>query len=264
MSVALSHDVHGPEAAPVLLLGSSLGTTRTLWDEQLPALAERFRVVRYDHRGHGDSPTPDGPYALTDLAGDVIALLDDLGVRRAHLAGVSLGGMVAMQIAGTAPERVGRLALVCTSSAMAPGVWRERAAAVRTGGMTAVADTVAGRWFTEPFATTERAEQLRGLLRSGSAEGYASCCEAIAGMELSAVLGSVTAPTLVVAGADDRATPAEHGAAIVEGILAGGGDARMVIAPRAAHLANVERPEVVTPLLLEHLTDPPGGDDGRR
>lgn len=264
MTVALAHDVHGPDGAPVVVLGSSLGTTRSMWDEQLPALAERFRVVRYDHRGHGGSPVPPGPYSLQDLAGDVLALMDRLGVERAHLGGLSLGGMVAMHIAGTAPERVDRLALLCTSSAMPPGPWLERAADVRRGGLASVAGAVAARWFTEPFSATSRAAQLRAVLAGVPDEGYASCCEAIASMDLPPVLGSITAPTLVLAGAEDPATPPDHGAAIVAAVVAGGGRARLEIVPGAAHLAAVERPDVVTAAILEHLADvAPGGEDGR-
>ncbi len=264
MTVALAHDVHGSEGSPVVVLGSSLGTTRTMWDEQLPALAEQFRVVRYDHRGHGGSPVPPGPYSLEDLAGDVLALMDELGVQRAHFAGLSLGGMVAMYVAGTAPERVDRLALLCTSSAMPPDPWWERASAVRCGGLASVAAVVAARWFTEPFSGTDRAAQLRAVLAGVPDEAYASCCEAIAAMDLSPLLATVTASTLVVSGANDPATPPYHGAAIAASIVAGGGHARFAIVPGAAHLANVEKPDVVTQLLLDHMTDQGSWDeDGR-
>lgn len=263
MSTTLAHDEHGPADAPVVVLGSSLGTTRSLWDTQLPELSRRFRVVRYDHRGHGDSPAPPGPYRLEELAADVLALLDCLGVATAHLGGVSLGGMVAMHIAGTAPERVDRLALVCTSSAMAPGPWRERAAAVRAGGVASVADTVASRWFTDGFASSSAAQQQRDVLHGVPDEGYAACCEAIATMDLPPLLVGVRASTLVVVGADDPATPPDHGAAIVAAIAAGGASARLEVVP-GAHLANVESADLVTGLLLRHFSNDREDDDGRR
>jgi 3-oxoadipate enol-lactonase len=248
--VSLGYDVHGPQDAPVVVLGSSLGTTRAMWDEQLPLLAGRFRVVRYDNLGHGESAAPPGPYSVPQLAAELIALLDDLGVERAHHGGLSLGGMVAMQLAATAPERVDRVALVCTSAHMPPAQgWRDRAAAVRGGGMAAVADTVPQRWFTPAFDDTPRADALRKALREVPPEGYAGCCEAIAAMDLRADLAAITAPTLVVAGADDLAIPFEH----AETIVAAVDGARLAVVDSAAHLANVEQPEAVTTLLLEHF-----------
>lgn len=255
MTAALGFDVHGPGDAPVLVLGSSVGTTRTLWDEQLPALAERFRVVRYDHRGHGASTVPPGPYRLPELAGDVVALLDELEVERAHVVGLSLGGMVALQLAATSPGRVDRLALVCTAAHFpATQMWLDRAATVRSQGMAAIVDAVTSRWFTPAFAGSERAAELSDGLREVPAEGYAACCEAIAAMDLRPLLGEIVAPTLVVAGAQDPATPPEMGAALVGGIRAGGGEARLETVDGAAHLGNVEKADEVTQLLLEHLT----------
>lgn len=254
MTARLGHDVHGPEDAPVVVLGSSLGTTRSMWDEQLPVLCSTFRVVRYDHRGHGGSDVPPGPYRLDDLVCDLMALLDSLGVERAHHAGVSLGGMVAMQLAATAPERVDRLALVCTAAHLpATQAWLDRAETVRSSGTAAVTDAVAERWFTPSFAATARAGALREAMRALSAEGYAACCEAIAAMDLRPLLAVVRAPTLVIAGADDRATPPDMGRAIADAVNKGGGSARMQVVDGAAHLAGVERAGRVTDLLLEHF-----------
>ena len=250
MSVELAHEVTGADDAPVVVLGSSLGTTRAMWDEQVSALSTDYRVVRYDHRGHGGSPVPAGPYALQDLADDVLALLDRLDVEKAHLVGLSLGGMVTMQVAGTAPARVDRIALVCTAASMPPEPWRERAAAVRDGGTASVADAVASRWFTPQFAATARAQALREVLRGVPSEGYAGCCEAIAAMELLPLLPRVSAPALVVAGALDPATPPEKATEIVRLL---GGPTRLEVLEGAAHLASVEKPEAVTRLLLDHL-----------
>jgi 3-oxoadipate enol-lactonase len=250
MTTRLGYDVTGPREAPVVVLGSSLGTTRAMWDEQVPALAQRFRVVRYDHLGHGESDVPPGPYTISGLAAEVLALLDDRGVARAHLAGVSLGAMVAMQIAATAPERVDRVALICTAAHLPPQSWRDRASTVRSGGVGAVADAVALRWFTPAFAGTERAAQLRDGLRAVPREGYAACCDAVAEMDLRPLLGAVRAPTLVVAGADDTATPPELSKEIA-GLL--GGPVRLEIVEGAAHLGSVEQSGEVTRLLLRHF-----------
>lgn len=257
MTGLLGHDVHGPADAPVLVLGSSVGTDRTMWDRALPRLAERFRVVRYDHRGHGQSPVPPGPYDIAGLADDVVALLDALGVERAHVGGLSLGGMVAMQLAATRPDRVHRLALVCTSAHLPPpAMWAERAAAVRAGGMAAVVDAVLARWFTPAAAGSEPARRMREVFLAQPPEGYASCCEAVGAMDLRPQLGKITAPALVVAAAEDPGTPPPHAEAIGAGIAAGGGSVEVAVLPGLAHLAAVERPDAVTDLLVRHLTTP--------
>lgn len=258
MTARLGHDVHGPKDAPVMVLGSSLGTTRSMWDEQLPALTPAFRVIRYDHRGHGESEVPPGPYALEDLVGDVLALLDSLAVGRAHHVGLSLGGMVALRLAATAPERVDRLALVCTAAHLPAQGWLDRAATVRAEGTAAVTDSVAARWFTPAFARTARADALREAMRGLPAEGYAACCEAIAAMDLRPLLAGVRAPTLVVAGAEDPATPPELGREIADAVNRGGGSARVEMVDGAAHLASVERADRVSDLLLQHF----GADAG--
>lgn len=250
--VPLAHCVDGPPGAPLLVLGSSLGTAATMWQPQVAALSEHFRVVRYDHRGHGRSPVPPGSYDLADLGGDVLALLDSLGADRVCYAGLSLGGMVGMWLAAHAPERIDRLALVCTSAYLPPAsLWMDRAAAVRAHGMGSIADAVVGRWFTEPYRNRAPGvvAGFRALLCSMPPDGYAGCCAAVAGMDLRPALGRITAPTLVISGAHDAATPPEHGRAIAEAISGARFDH-----VDGAHLANVEAAQVVTPLLLSHLT----------
>ena len=148
-AVAVSYTVDGPADAPVVVLSNSLGATRGMWDPQVPALAERYRVVTYDTRGHGESPAPAGPYTLDDLVDDLVALLDEVGAERAHVAGLSLGGMTA-HAAGRprAASGVDRLALLCTSAKPDPQPFLDRAAAVRSGGTAPLAPAVAGRWLT--------------------------------------------------------------------------------------------------------------------
>jgi 3-oxoadipate enol-lactonase len=249
----LHHVADGPPAAPVVVLGGSLGSTLEMWQPQLPALTPRFRLIRYDHRGHGGSPSAPGPYRLDDLGADVIELLDRLGIERAHVGGLSLGGMVAMWLAIHAPERVGRLALMCTSANVGPPPrWTERAAAVRRGEIDAVADTIVERWFTAAFAAQEpeQIEHFRTMIASSDPEGYAGCCEAIGAMNLLPELGRVQAPTLIIAGADDPSTPPEHAEAIAARVPA----ARVEVLQAAAHLASWEQAEAVNALLVDHLT----------
>ncbi|MEO3773012.1 3-oxoadipate enol-lactonase [Micromonospora sp. B9E7] len=249
--------VDGPHDAPTLLLGSSLGTAAAMWEPQVPALAERFRVIRYDHLGHGRSAVPSGPYTIDLLGRELLRTLDDLDVPWVHYAGLSLGGMVGMWLAAHAPDRVRRMVLLCTSASLGPPEqWHQRAATVRASGMPAIADAVVARWFTPAFATArpDVVADHRALLTATPPDGYAACCEAIAAMDLRPDLGRITAPTLVVAGADDPATPVEHAREIVGGIPG----ARLAVVGAAAHLANVEQPEQVRRLLLEHLHEERG------
>jgi 3-oxoadipate enol-lactonase/4-carboxymuconolactone decarboxylase len=251
-AVEVDFRLEGPEGAPVVVLANSLGTTTELWDGQAGALAERFRVVRYDHRGHGASPAPAGPYSLDDIGGDLLALLDRLGLARVSVCGVSLGGMAAMWLAARAPERVDRLVLCCTSAHFAAREdWLARAATVRASGTAAVVGTVLERWFTPAFRSSEAATVARfgETLRSVDDEAYASCIEAIADMDLRGELGAIRAPALVIAGAEDPATPPDHARLIQQGIAG----ARLVVVPHARHLANVERTAVVTEEILDHL-----------
>jgi 3-oxoadipate enol-lactonase len=236
---------------PTVMLSNSLGSTSAIWDPQVPALEERYRVVRYDHRGHGESPVPPGPYTVADLGRDVLALLDSLGVDRASFCGLSLGGMVGMWLAAHAPERIDRLVVLCTSAKLPREPWLERARLVRAEGTEAVADVVVGRWFTPAFAARrpELVAKMRAMVAGTPAEGYASCCDAIAAMDLRDDLRAVRAPTLILAAADDPAIPPEHSAAIAERI----DDARFAILQDAAHLPTIEQGELVTEHILEHL-----------
>jgi 3-oxoadipate enol-lactonase len=251
-TVPLHYTVDGPTDAPVVLLGPSLGTTTELWAPQIPRLAQSFRVVRYDHRGHGSSPVPPPPYTIDLLGGDVLALMDRLGVARAHVAGLSLGGMVSMWLAANAPDRVDRLAVVCSSARLVPPeAWASRAARVRSAGMASIADAVVGRWFPPEFAHRHPSvvSSFCTMLVSTPVEGYAACCGAIETMNLEPDLPRITAPTLVVAGLADEATPADHAHRIADAIPG----ARLALVAGAAHLANVARPELVTDLLVDFL-----------
>ncbi|MER5392110.1 3-oxoadipate enol-lactonase [Saccharopolyspora sp. NPDC002686] len=248
----VNYELTGPDGAPVVVLSNSLGTDLTLWDDQVPALEREFQVLRYDQRGHGATPGRPGPYTLKQLGGDVLALLDTLGVRKAHFAGVSLGGMTGMWLAENAPERIDRLALICTSADLGPAsMWRDRAATVREKGTAVMVEPSLPKWFTPALAERDDiVAKFGGVLAAADDEGYAGCCEAIADMDLLDGLGGITAPTLVIAGAEDPATPPSH----AEQIAAGIPGARVEVLSPAAHLANAEQPDEVNRLLLEHFT----------
>ncbi len=258
----LHHLLEGPDDAPVLVMASSLGTTLRMWDEQAPALSERFRLLRYDHRGHGGSSVPPGPYRIEDLGRDALALLDRLGIERFSFCGLSIGGMVGMWLASEAPGRVERLVLCCTSALFGPReVWDERIAVARGQGMDALVEGVVARWFTPDFFSShpETVEGAARMLRETDAEGYAGCCAAIRDMDLRGRLGSIKAPTLVISAADDPATPPEHGELIRDSIPGAGFE----VVPNASHLANIEQPELMTRALLDHLA-PVAGQRGSR
>jgi 3-oxoadipate enol-lactonase len=250
-TVEVYHVLEGADDAPVLVLSNSLGTTLGMWDEQAPSLGKHFRLLRYDHRGHGGSPLPPGPYKIEDLGRDVLRLLDRLEVERFSFCGLSIGGMVGMWLAGEEPERVERLVLCCMSARFPPDTFDSRARTVRAEGVGAIADAVVERWFTPTFrqGRPDVVEWARRMLLDTSAGGYAGCCEAVRDADLSSRLGTISAPTLVIAGADDPAAPPEGAELIRDSIP----DARLAVIPDAAHLANVEQPETITRAILAHL-----------
>jgi 3-oxoadipate enol-lactonase len=252
----LAASLEGPAGAPVLVLGNSLGTTGEVWEPQAAALGERFRLLRFEHRGHGGSPSPPGPYTLGELGADVIGLLDGFGVQTASYCGLSLGGMIGMWLAAHAPERIDALAVCCTSAYLPPaGFWTDRAAQARAAGMASLAGQVVGRWFTPAFRARDPATVARFVTTVAGVDpqGYAGCCEAIAAMDQRSSLGRISAPTLVIAGAEDPATPPWHGARIASAV----GCSRLRVIRGGSHLANVSQPGEVTAILLAHLTGPP-------
>jgi len=249
-------DIHyrfdGPEAAPVVMLSNSLGTRLEMWDPQIPALAARYRVLRYDSRGHGRTTVPDGPYSIGLLAEDAIALLDRLGIERAHFCGLSKGGMVGQVLGAEHGDRILTLTLCATACQLGPkDLWNERIAAVIEKGMPAVAEGVIERWLTRRYRQSAPAEveHVRKMILETPAKGYAACCAAIRDMDLCGVLGRIRVPTLVVAGEDDPATPPDVVREVHERISG----SRFVVIPRAAHLLNIERAETFDRTLLEFL-----------
>jgi 3-oxoadipate enol-lactonase len=224
---------------PALVLSNALGTNRHLWDAQMPALESHFLVLRYEHQGRS---------SVDELGADVLELLDEHDVDRASFCGMSLGGAVGMWLAASAPERIERLVVACSSARFSgSNAYRERAERVRAEGTAPFVDVTLDRWFTPRFRDRER---YRTMLLEAPRDAYAACCEAVAAWDFRARLGEISTSTLVVAGAEDPATPPEHAEAIADGIP----DARLLVLPDCAHLANVEQADRFNAALLEELT----------
>jgi 3-oxoadipate enol-lactonase len=248
----LYYELEGREDAPVLVLSNSLGTTLDMWAPQMPALLQHFRVLRHDARGHGRSDVTPGPYTIAQLGADVLALMDQLGIARAHFCGLSMGGMIGMWLGTHHASRLDRLVLCNTAARIgSPDTWNPRIAKVEAEGMASVVDTVLERWFTAGFRA--RAPGLvavvRDMLLNTAPAGYSANCAAVRDMDQRAEVASITLPTLVIAGTHDGSTPAADGRAVADAIRG----ARFVELD-AAHLSNWEQSEQFTQALLGFLT----------
>lgn len=243
--MTLHHRLDG-DGERVLVLSGSLGSTLEMWDAQVPALAERFRVLRFDHPGHGGSSLL-YVHGVEGIAQEVVALLDELELREVSFCGLSLGGAVGMRLALDAPDRIDRLVLCCTSMRFSTrDFWEERIQVVREQGVEAIADVVLERWFTPEFGDVRR---YREMLVSTPAEGYARCCEALRDWDVRGKLGDVRIPTLAIAAADDPSTPPSE----LEAIAGELPETRLVVLEDARHLANVERATEFNATLLPFL-----------
>jgi 3-oxoadipate enol-lactonase len=250
--MTLHHRVDG-YGGRVLVLSGSLGSTLEMWAPQVTSLSSEFRVVRYDHPGHGRSPLPASGATADDFADGLLGILDELGVERFSFCGLSLGGAVGMSLALRAGSRLERLVLCCTAAKIATSeFWLDRAATVRSAGLEPIADTIVGRWFTPEYAAAEpqTVQRYRAMLVATPPEGYARCCETLAAFDLRDHLGSVDVPTLVLAGGGDPVVSADDAAELQRGIP----QSRLAILSPAAHLANVERRDEFNRELLAHLT----------
>jgi 3-oxoadipate enol-lactonase len=250
--ITMHYALDGAEDAPVILFANSIGTDLRIWDDVVAELRHDFRLLRYDMRGHGLTDVTPGPYGMAQLGEDAVALLDALGIAKVHLCGLSIGGMVAQQVAARHPLRV-RRAVFC-DTAMRIGtadMWNQRAQAVRQGGTASIVDGVIPRWFTQTFLATTAAVGYRNMFGRTPAEGYAGCCEAIRDADLTAAAGSIDAPALVVVGDEDMATPPSEARALAEALA----DGRLRSVLGAAHLPCVEQPQTLAALIRDFLSE---------
>lgn len=249
--------IDGDAAAPALILSNSLGTTLEMWDPQVAALCEHYRLIRYDTRGHGGSPITPGSYSFADLGQDVLAVLDALGIERAAFCGISMGGHTGLWLGVHAGARFNAI-VVCNSAAKigTPQGWNERAAMVREGGqasMQALAESSPGRWFSAEFANAQPAtvQRAQAWIAGIAPQGYAACCEALAASDLRDDLHRITTPTLLLAGASDPVTTVADAQAMEAGIAG----AQLVVVP-ASHLSNLEAPRAFNQAVLHFLATP--------
>jgi 3-oxoadipate enol-lactonase len=244
-------ELEGPENAPVLMLSNSLGTTLHMWDDQVAPFTKHFRLLRYDRRGHGKSGAPKGPYSMERLGRDVIAVLDGLNIRKINWCGLSMGGMVGQWLGANAPERIEKLILSNTNFHYADkGPWNDRIKFVREKGLAQLVDPNMERWFTKGFR--ERAPHaiahMKEIFLSTNPEGYIACCEAIRDMDFTASNPRIAAPTLVIVGSQDPATPPAAGEAIAKQIKGA-----KLVALDAAHIANIEQPKIYAETIINFL-----------
>jgi 3-oxoadipate enol-lactonase len=242
----------GPAKAPPILFSNSLGTTHRMWDAIVAELASEYRCIRYDTRGHGASTCADQPFSIHDLARDAVDILDNLDVRQAHFVGLSLGGMTGQSCAIHHGERLASLSLLATTSFLPPAsAWEDRAKQVRAEGMTPLLEGILQRWFTSDFrsASPHHIKTIASDFIKVHAGAYALCCEAIAHMDLRHDLPRIKIPTLIIAGADDPATPVAMSQSLQSSIA---GSELTVLSP-AAHLLAVEQPEKVAAQIAQHI-----------
>jgi 3-oxoadipate enol-lactonase len=244
-------EIQGSDSAPVLILSNSLGTNLHMWDDQMPEWSKHFRVVRYDRRGHGKSGVPKGPYSMERFGRDVLAIADSLKIKKFNWCCLSMGGMVGQWLGANAPGRVDKLILSNTNYNYADkGPWNDRIKFVQEKGLAQLVEPNMERWFTKGFR--ERAPQtiarIKEIFLATDPAGYIACCEAIRDMDFTASNPSITAPTLVIVGTQDPATPPAAGEAIAKQIKGA-----KLAALDAAHIANMEQPKLYTETVLNFL-----------
>ena len=252
--VRINVETSGPDDAPAVALAHSLASSGRMWTPQVAALSERYRVINLDMRGHGRSEAPKGPYSFDDLAGDALGVLDALGVKQAHWVGLSIGGMIGQALALKAPERFQSFTLCATTSRVPPEmrpIWDERVAKARKGGMAALWDETAERWFTAPWRAKNPPglAMVRGEFLNTSLEGYAGCSAAIQSLNFIDRLGEIRKPVQVLCGALDPSTPPAASEAISQRIAG----SKLILVPDSMHIFNVEKPDEVTRALLDFL-----------
>ena len=253
--IEINYEVHGKEGAPWLVLSHSLACSVRMWDPQIAALKDKYRILAYDTRGHGATEAPRGAYTLELLADDLYFLLKDLKVTAPHFCGLSMGGMIGQTFALRYPGVFRTLTLADTTSrypAQAWPLWQERIKTAETKGMEPLAQPTLERWFTEAFRKSSPAvvDGVRKLILATPVAGYAGCCQAIPKINLTARLKEIQCPILVIVGADDPGTPP----AMAKEIRDNAPGSKFVVLPQAAHLANLEQPAGFTRALQDFLS----------
>ena len=247
----IHYQTFGDASKPALVFSNSLGTHLSMWQAQIEFFQSAYYVIAYDTRGHGQSAAPQGPYTLQQLGEDVIHLLDHLQVQQAAFCGISMGGLTGQWLAIHHPEQFSHV-VVCNTAAKIgqDQAWLDRAALVREQGLAPIATTAAGRWFTEPFIQSQAATvaQLATNLEAGSAEGYASCCEALAKADLREQINTISVPVLIIAGQQDPVTTVADGQFMQEQIKGS-----QLFEINASHISNVEQPEDFNQALLKFI-----------
>ena len=234
-----------------LMLSNSLGTNLHMWDDQVAPWSRHFRLVRYDRRGHGQSSVPKGPYTMERLGRDVLAVIDALDIAKINWCGLSMGGMVGQWLGAHVPGRVDKLVLSNTSSFFPDkAIWEGRLKMVRDKGLAAIVDANMERWFTEEFRgrNPQAIAKMREMFLATKADGYIGCGEAIRDMDHRPLLAKISAPTLVIAGKHDPATPLEANEFICEHVP----NADIAVLD-TAHIANVEQPKLYADTVLDFL-----------
>jgi len=242
----------GRDDGPALILSNSLGATLQMWEPQMKALTQVFRVIRYDRRGHGKSDVPPGPYSIERFGRDVLAILDNLDIEKVHWCGLSMGGMVGQWLGANAPDRLDKIILANTNCYYPdPTNFLNRIKAVKEGGIAAIADAVIASWLTASFREREpqTAAWLNAMLLASPVEGYTACCEALSTLDQRDLLARIKSPTLVIAGRQDMSTPISA-AEFIRDRIAG---ASMTILD-TAHVSNVEQPQAFSDAVIGFLT----------
>jgi len=252
--IDVAYALSGPDGAPAVMLSHSLGSSAVMWAPQLAALAQRYRVLCYDTRGHGGSSAPPGAYSLDLLGDDAVALMDGLGLEQVHWVGLSMGGMIGQNLVLRTPERLASLTLCDTTAQIPPegqAMWDDRITAAREEGMAALAESTMQRWFTPDYlrGAPQAIDDIRAQFLDTPVDGFIGCCAALKELDYLDRLAEIRLPTLVVVGADDPSTPVAASEAI-QGRIDG---AELVVLPSASHLANVEQPEAFTAAVLDFL-----------
>jgi 3-oxoadipate enol-lactonase len=252
--ISVNYAVEGPANAPVVTMSHSLATDLSMWDPTVPALKDRFRVLRYETRGHGQTEAPKGSYSLEQLADDALALLKALGIARTHWVGLSMGGMIGQTLALKAPEVFLSLSLCDTSSRIPPEAkpqWQDRIKTAETQGMEPLVEPTLARWFTEPFRKSRKdvVDRVARMIRTTPAAGYVGCCHAISALDITDRIGAIKIPTIAIVGEDDPGTPVAAHRVIREKIAG----AKLEILKSAAHLSNMEQPDAFNAALTRFL-----------